>query len=81
MTELLQLRHEISTLIGDIETLQSSTRMLYRTEKISWLPKMREMAFFGAFFGLSLLTMAGWMYLLGSIFVRFVLWCIYCFVQ
>jgi hypothetical protein len=55
--------------------------MLYRIEKISWLPRIRELAFFGAFSGLALLAMAGWMYLMGSIFLRFALWCIYYFVQ
>jgi hypothetical protein len=70
-----------STVPDGIETLQSSPRMLYRIEKISWLPRMRELAFFGAFSALTLLAMAGWMYLMGSIFLRFVLWCIYYFVQ
>jgi hypothetical protein len=70
-----------SSLLGGIETVQSSLRMLYRIEKISWLPRIRELAFFGAFSGLALLAMAGWMYLMGSIFLRFALWCIYYFVQ
>jgi hypothetical protein len=53
-----------------------STSMLYSPEKIPVLAKAKEKAPSAAFFGLALLAMAGWMYLLGTIFLKFVLWCI-----
>jgi hypothetical protein len=55
--------------------------MLYRPEKLPSFSKIRERAFSGAFFGVALLAMAGWMYLLSSIFLRFVVWCFYYFAQ
>jgi hypothetical protein len=50
--------------------------MLYRPEKMSVLSKAKEKAFFGSFVGLALIAMAGWLYLLGEIFVKFVVWCL-----
>jgi hypothetical protein len=49
--------------------------MLYRPGKIALLAKLRESSVSGVFVGLTLLAMAGWVYLLGSIFLKFVLWC------
>jgi hypothetical protein len=48
--------------------------MLYQPEKISLLTRVKEQSFSGAFLALVLLAMAGWIYLLGSMFVKFVLW-------
>ena len=49
--------------------------MLYRPEKVSLLSRAKEKAFTGAYFGLALLVMAGWVYLLGSLLWNFALWC------
>jgi hypothetical protein len=49
--------------------------MLYQPEKVSLLAKVKERGFSGAFLGLVLVAMAGWIYLLGSIFLKCVLWC------
>jgi hypothetical protein len=48
--------------------------MLYRPERDSLLAKIKERGFSGAFLGLALLAMAGWVYLLGSLFLKFVFW-------
>jgi hypothetical protein len=53
-----------------------STSMLYTPEKMPVLAKAKDKAPSAAFFGLALLAMAGWMYLLSAIFLKFVLWCI-----
>jgi hypothetical protein len=45
-----------------------STSMLYSPEKIPVLAKAKEKAPSAAFFGLALLAMAGWIYLLSTIF-------------
>jgi hypothetical protein len=86
MSELLQLRHEINEFAQYTqmvaESRQSKTsKMLYQPEKLSPLSKIKEKAFSGAFFGLALLAMAGWVYLLSSIFLKFVVWCFYYFAQ
>jgi hypothetical protein len=49
--------------------------MLHQPEKRSLLAKVKERGFSGAFVGLVLLAMVGWIYLLGSTFFRFLLWC------
>jgi hypothetical protein len=49
--------------------------MLYNPEKFPLLSKVKEIAFSGAFLIVALLAMAGWVYLLSSIFLKFVLWC------
>jgi hypothetical protein len=48
--------------------------MLFPPEKVSLLTRVKEQSFSGAFLALVLLATAGWVYLLGSMFVRFVLW-------
>lgn len=48
--------------------------MLSEPEKISLFLKARELAFFGSFFGLALLATLTWVYLLGEIFLKFVIW-------
>jgi hypothetical protein len=53
--------------------------MLYRPEKISLVSRIGENIGAGVFFGVALLAMAGWVYLLGSIFLKFVVWCFYYF--
>jgi hypothetical protein len=55
--------------------------MLYRPEKIALLFKIKEKAIPLVFFGLALVAMAGWVYLLSSILLQFVVWCFYNFVQ
>jgi hypothetical protein len=49
--------------------------MLYEPQKIPLLSKAKEKAFSGAFLVVALLAMAGWVYLLSSIVLKFVLWC------
>ena len=44
--------------------------MLYLPEKVSLLARVKEQGFSGAFLGLVLVAMAGWVYLLGSIFLK-----------
>ena len=53
--------------------------MLFRPDKVSALSKVREKAASGSFFGLALLAMAGWVWLLSWIFLKFARWCIYYF--
>jgi hypothetical protein len=48
--------------------------MLYKPEKPPLLSKVKQRAFPGIFFALALLAMAGWAYLLGSVFLKVVLW-------
>jgi shikimate 5-dehydrogenase len=49
--------------------------MLYRPEKTPLLATLREKGLSGIFVGLTALAMAGWVYLLSSIFLKFVFWC------
>jgi hypothetical protein len=49
--------------------------MLYRPEKVPLLEKVKERGFSGAYLGLVLVAMAGWIYFLGSNFLKFLLWC------
>ena len=49
--------------------------MVSTPEKTPLLVKFRENGFSGAFIGLALLAMAGWVYLLGTMFLKFMLWC------
>jgi hypothetical protein len=49
--------------------------MLLQPEKTPLLTKWKERGYSGAFLGLALLAMAGWVYLLSSMFLKFVLWC------
>jgi hypothetical protein len=46
-----------------------------REEKTSLLIRLKEKSASGVFVGLTLLAMAGWIYLLGSMFAKFMLWC------
>jgi hypothetical protein len=48
--------------------------MLYRPEKVVLLSKIKEKAI-PLVFGLALLAMVGWVYLLSSILLQFVVWC------
>jgi len=50
--------------------------MLYMPAKVLLFSKAKEKALSGAFFGLALLVMAGWVYFLSSIFVSFAIWCL-----
>lgn len=49
--------------------------MLSESEKTPLLLKAKDLAFFGSFFALALLTTLTWVYLLGEIFLKFVIWC------
>ncbi|SHJ86042.1 hypothetical protein SAMN05444159_1713 [Bradyrhizobium lablabi] len=53
--------------------------MLPRPNKFPSVAVLKEKAFPVAFLGLALLAMAGWVYLLSSMLLRFVLWCFYYF--
>jgi hypothetical protein len=63
-------------LCGRFSNLRNFTSiMLFPQEKISLLAKVRETAFFLAFFATALLAMVGWIYWLSSIVLKIVLWC------
>ena len=49
--------------------------MLFRPEKTPLLATLREKGLSGIFVGLTMVAMAGWVYLLSSMFLRFVFWC------
>jgi hypothetical protein len=55
--------------------------MLHVPEKSPSLSVLKEKAFSAAFLGLALVAMTGWAYLLSSILLKFVLWCVYYFIQ
>jgi len=69
--------YRICLLDSDFNFFQPRGQMLYRPEKISLLAKVKERSFSGAFMALTLLAMAGWLYLLGTFFLKFVLWCFF----
>ncbi|WP_244064448.1 hypothetical protein [Bradyrhizobium sp. Ce-3] len=49
--------------------------MLYRQEeKSSLLVRLKEKSVSSVFVGLTVLAMAGWIYLLSSMFLKFMLW-------
>jgi hypothetical protein len=48
--------------------------VLSQPEKVPLLLKAKELAFFESFFVLALLTTVAWVYLLGSIFLKFMVW-------
>ena len=50
-------------------------KMLSEPEKIPLFVKLKEKSLSSVFVGLVLLAMAGWFYLLGTMFLKFVLWC------
>jgi hypothetical protein len=64
----------ICLLHPDFSLSELRANMLFQPEKVSLLTRVKEQSFSGAFLALVLLATAGWMYLLGSMFVRFVLW-------
>jgi hypothetical protein len=49
--------------------------MLHRREKVPLFSKAKKAAFPAVFLALALLATAGWLYWLGSISVKFILWC------
>jgi len=49
--------------------------MLSAPKKLPLLSKAKDKAFSGAFLVVALLAMAGWVYLLSSIILKFVIWC------
>ena len=48
--------------------------MFSQPEKVSLLARFKERSFSGTFIGLALLAMVGWVYLLSSMFLKFMLW-------
>jgi hypothetical protein len=48
--------------------------MLQQSERISFAVGAKQKFFTGGVIGLTLLVMVGWVYFLGSIFLRLVLW-------
>ena len=58
----------------DSESIQSSVEMPSHPEKMSLLLRFKERSVSGVFVTLTVLAMVGWIYLLSSMFVRFVLW-------
>jgi len=48
--------------------------MLYRPERPPLISRVGELTVGGVFVGLSLLAMAGWVYLLGWMAVKFLVW-------
>jgi hypothetical protein len=78
---VFQMRHEIPVFVRQIFAQQIlhlrnfTSIMLFTPEKVSLLAKVREKAFFLAFFATALLAMAGWIYWLSSIVLKIVLWC------
>jgi len=49
--------------------------MLSPLEKVSLLTRARQHSFSGAFLAVAFLAMAGWVFLLGSLFLKLMLWC------
>ncbi|WP_454630189.1 hypothetical protein [Bradyrhizobium cenepequi] len=49
--------------------------MLSPPEKGPLLRRVKAHGFSGAFLAVALLAMAGWVYLLGSLFLKLMLWC------
>ena len=68
----------VMTLLNSIgrkpETLQSNLDVPSQPPRISLLLRFKERSLSGAFVTLTVLAMVGWIYLLSSTFVRFVLW-------
>ena len=56
------------------ESIQSSVEMPSHPHKMSLLLRFKERSVSGVFVTLTVLAMVGWIYLLSSMFVRFVLW-------
>jgi hypothetical protein len=50
--------------------------MLKDVKAPSFASKIRQQAFEGAFFGTALIAMAGWVYLITVVLLKFVLWCL-----
>ncbi|MCA6110242.1 hypothetical protein [Bradyrhizobium cenepequi] len=48
--------------------------MLSPPEKVSLLTRAKEHSFSGVFLAVALFAMAGWVLLLGSLFLKLVLW-------
>jgi hypothetical protein len=69
------LRHEIPVFAQQNSTVfERNPNMLSTQEKVPLLSKVRERAFFLAFFASALLAMVGWVYWLSSIVLKIVLW-------
>lgn len=56
------------------ESIQLSMEMESQPEKMSLLLRFKERSVSGVFVALTVAAMVGWIYLLSSMFVRFVLW-------
>ena len=56
------------------QTNNANTQMLQKAWATLPLTKIKERAFEGAFFSVALIAMAGWVYFISLLLVRFVLW-------
>jgi hypothetical protein len=55
--------------------------LLNRPEKFPSFSVLKEKAFSATFLAVALLAMMGWVYVLSSILLKFVIWCVYYFAQ
>ncbi|MDH2399666.1 hypothetical protein QCM77_06850 [Bradyrhizobium sp. SSUT18] len=56
------------------QTNNANTQMLQKAWAALPFTKIRERAFEGAFFSVALIAMAGWVYFISLLLVRFVVW-------
>ncbi|MGY8708892.1 hypothetical protein RAD16_24400 [Bradyrhizobium sp. 18BD] len=56
------------------QQIKKKTEMLQKARVAFPLTKIRERAFEGAFFGVALIAMAGWVYFITLLLVRLFLW-------
>ncbi|WP_146984882.1 hypothetical protein [Bradyrhizobium macuxiense] len=62
-------------LLADLNQMRLELEMFYpQEEKNSLLARFKEKSVSGVFVGLTMLAMAGWIYLLSSMFLKFMLW-------
>ncbi|MDH2380208.1 hypothetical protein [Bradyrhizobium sp. CER78] len=62
-------------LLADLNQMRLELEMFYpQEEKNSLLARFKEKSVSGVFVGLTVLAMAGWIYLLSSMFLKFMLW-------
>lgn len=54
----------------------TDNNMLQDADAETSLSKIRQRAFEGAFFGAALLAMAGWIYFITLMLLKFFLWCL-----
>lgn len=72
--ESSRVRRIHSTMIAPMQTNKKNIEMLQKARVTLPFTKIRERAFEGAFFGVALIAMAGWVYFVTLLLVRFLLW-------